>query len=256
MINTMWENDNTIQFRGSPTELEGLIPLAFQDVVSSGIPLLYLNQSKSQEDAAPVTVQAESAGRTATILRISLPETPPGKYQATCEIGKERYYVSIEVDAEMLLIASPTHLRLQGSPGSTVSADITLVNSGNISVDIPSQLKLGLLDLKGPERAFGLALSERGKDGQTRINRFVDELAASHSGQISLVVEDGAGTLDPGQMRRLRISLTIPERLKGDRLYSGTLMLFNLAYYIEILVTGKTVSPGEDYEHNLNASPS
>jgi hypothetical protein len=252
----MWENDATIQFRGSPTELEGLIPLAFQDVVSSGIPLLYLNQSKSEEDAAPVTVQAESAGRTATILRISLPETPPGKYQATCEIGKERYYCSIEVETEMLLIASPTHLRLQGAPGSTVSADITIVNSGNVSVDIPSRLKLGLLDLKGPERAFGLALAERGKDGLTRINRFVDELAASHSGQISLTVEEGAGTFDPGQIRRLRISLTIPERLKGDRLYSGTLMLFNLAYYIEILVTDKTVSPGEDYEHNLNAPPS
>jgi hypothetical protein len=252
----MLEANTTIQFRGAPTDLEGLVPRAFQDVVASGAPLLYLSLSKSRPYAEPVIVQAESAGQTATLLRVSLPETPPGKYDGICQIGKERFTTSIEVEAETLLIASPTHLRLRGAPGERVSAEITIINSGNVAVDIPARLKLGLLDLKAPERAFGVALQERAKDGYERINRFTEELAASHSGRLTLVVDQGAGTLDPGELRRLQISLTVPERVKAGRLYSGTLMLFNLAYYIEILVTGKTASEGEDYEPNLNTSPS
>jgi len=252
----MLEKNSTIQFRGSPSDLEGLVPIAFQDVVSSGAPLLYLNLPKSRRYAEPLTIQAESAGQAATLLRISLPETPPGKYEAICQIGKERYETLIEVQAEALLVVSPTHLTLQAAAGSEVSAEITIVNSGNIAVDIPAKLKVGLLDLKGPERAFGIALQEKAKAGYERINQFVEELAASHSGQLSLVVDHGAGTLDMGQMRRLQISLRVPERLKAGRTYSGTLMLLNLAYYIEILVMDKTASQGEDYEHNLNAPPS
>jgi len=251
----MLEKNSTIQFRGSPTDLEGLVPLAFQDVVSSGVPLLYLSQSKTQLQSEPLTMQAEKVGETATLLRVALPPIAPGKYEAISQIGKERYETLIEVEAEALLMASPTHLTLQAAAGSKVSAEITIINSGNIAVDIPARLKLGLLDLKAPERAFGVALHEKASNGYERINRFVEEMAAGHSGQLSLVVDQGAGTLGMGEMRRLQISLTVPQRLKAGRIYSGTLMLLNLAYYIEVLVTNGKASEGDDYEHDLNPPP-
>jgi hypothetical protein len=226
----------TIHFRGAPTDIEGLVPIAFQDVVSVGLPLLYMSMPQSKNQGEPFSAQVESAGQSATLLRFSLPETPPGTYEAMTLIGTNRYATVIEVVARPLLVVSPSHLSLQSSPGSETDADLSIVNAGNVTCDIPKALKLGLLDQRGPERAFGMALREHAKDGYERINRFTEELANSHSGQVSVVVQEGSGPLGPGELRRLRISLRVPDRLKAGQLYSGTLMLLNLSYYIEIQV--------------------
>jgi hypothetical protein len=227
-----------IRFRGSPNYLQALAPLVFQDVVATGLPRLDLHQPQSETKAEPLNLQAEGAGQFATWLRFSMPEaTPPGTYEGTVLIGADQYPSVIDVEARSLIIISPAHLLLQGAPGDELNANLSVINSGNVAVEIPKLQKIGLLDGVGAERAVGVALRGGVQRGDERVAMFAEELAKSHGGRIALVVEEGAGVLAPGEFRHLSVALRLPEGLKSGRVYGGTWMLLNLSYYIEVQVT-------------------
>jgi hypothetical protein len=231
-----------IRFRGSPSYVQALTPLVFQDVVATGIPRLDLklpqSDTKSDAKAEPLNLQAEGAGQSATWLRFSMPEaTPPGTYEGTVLIGAERYPSVVEVDARSLIVISPAHLLLQGAPGDELTANLSVINSGNIPCEIPKAQKIGLLDMVGAERAVGIALRGGVQRGEERVAMFAEELAKSHGGRIALNVEEGAGTLAPGEFRHLSVTLRLPDNLKPGRTFGGTWMLLNLSYYVEVQVT-------------------
>ena len=228
-----------IRFQGSPRNLQGLASVAFEEIAPLGLPRLELNAPPAEAGGEPFTLQIEGAGQFATWLRFSLPDpTPPGTYDGTVLIGKDRHPALVEVGDRVALTVSPRRLTLRGAPGAELTTSITFVNVGNVAVEVPRVSKVGLLDIKGPERAMGLALSDAADEGEKRMELFAQELARSHGGRLVLTVERGEGSLAPGEFRHLDVTLRLPAELKAGRTYVGEWMLLNRSYSVEVLVDG------------------
>lgn len=232
-----------LRFRGTPKLLEGLAPLPFEEAVSSGFPLLNVKLSNLGGEPEALTLQASRAGESVTRLKLAVPDyTPPGTYEGSVTLGATQYPALVEVEANPRLIISPGRLRLSAAPGAEISTELTVTNAGNVPFEIERVYKPGLLDVKGPERAIGLALIANAEDGHERVGFFAEELARSHAGQIELVVQEGAGTLPPGEYRLLHVGMRLPSGLQYGRVYGGTWMLLNRTYYIEVHVSDESGS--------------
>jgi hypothetical protein len=232
-----------LRFRGAPDDIEGLAPLSFQQTVSAGV-AFDLKLPSTQEGA--INWQAEAAGATATWLKFTLPDnTPPGAYDGAVRIGEQRFQIVVEVDPRPSILLSPRHLSLQGAPGADLHADLTAVNTGNVSFDFPKAHVFGLFDVKGLDRAVGAALMESTEKGRGRMERLADEVADNHGGTVRVRVQEGAGALAPGEMRHLRVQFSFSNRLKPSHSYYGIWSLPNLEYRIEIQTTGESPTEKE-----------
>lgn len=190
-------------------------------------------------DLAPLPVASEPAGG-AALLRFALPDsTPPGTYEGAVQVGKERYPVVVDVEAYPQLLLSPPQLLLQAEPGVELEAHLSLLNVGNVPCDVGRSQTFGLFDVHGAERSIGAALRNRSAKGERRLDRFAEELATSHGGLVRVAVREGSGTLPPGELRELKLTLRLPDGLEPGRTYSGTWPLHNLRYYVRIEVPGK-----------------
>jgi hypothetical protein len=235
-----------INFQGSPRNLQGLVSVAFEEIVPLGLPRLELSSPPAEARAEPIVLQIEDAGPFTTWLRFSLPEsTTPGTYEGTVSIGADQWPALVEINARLALTISPRRLTFQAAPGAELGASITVVNVGNVALEIPKVHKVGLLDIKGPERAIGLALGDTATDGFTRLGLFAEEMARSHGGRLVLTVEEGEGSLAPGEFRHLRLALRLPDDLKVGRMYTGEWMLLNRSYSIEVLAVDGAPAQGE-----------
>ena len=225
-----------LRFRGSPRIVEGLAPLTTRQALTASLSLdLKLPQAVQQ--AAPLTLQTAPVGSSATQLRFSLPElTPPGTYEGTVQIGGESYPIIVEVEPHPYLIISPRQLLLQVVAGTEAMVELTLVNSGNVPCEITKAHVFGLFDVDGVERSIGAALGDSVEKGQGRLNRFLDEVADNHGGLVRVNMREGAGIIEPGEMRNLQAMLRFSDRLKPGRTYCGTWPLFNLEYYVQVNV--------------------
>lgn len=236
----------TINFQGSPRNLQGLVSVAFEEIVPLGLPRLELSSPPAEARAEPLDLQIEGAGPSATWLRFSLPEsTPPGTYEGAVSIGADRWPALIEISARLALTISPRRLTFQSAPGAELGASVTVINVGNVALEIPRVHKVGLLDIKGPERAIGLALRDTPTEVFERVGMFAEEMARSHGGRLVLTVEEGDGWLAPGGFRHLRLALRLPDDLKVGRTYAGEWMLLNRSYSIEILTSDGDPAKGE-----------
>ncbi len=229
-----------LRFRGSPRSVEGMSTLAPQRPLTAPLSL-DLKLPRSLQAAAPLTVQTEPIGSSATRLRFSLPEaTPPGVYEGTVRIGKETYPITVEVEPQAYLVVSPRQLIVQAAAGAEVTADLTIVNSGNVPCEITKTHAFGLFDVKGADRAIGAALADPEVKGQARLGRLMDEAADNHGGLVRVAVRDGAGVVEPGELRTLQVTLHFSERLKPGHTYWGTWPLHNLEYYVKIDVSSSS----------------
>jgi hypothetical protein len=155
--------------------------------------------------------------------------------------------VEIVVEPEVLLRLLPARLVFEASPGERVPFVLTLVNSGNVAVEIRGAYAFGLFDVAGPERAIGRLVAEP-KEGQRRIDAFADAIADEHGGLVRVKVEAGEGTIEPGAATELTIAIHVPDRLRPGHTYWGTWPLHNLKYYVRI--TGKASAPRKGKEQS------
>lgn len=225
-----------IRFRGSPRAVEGLVPITLEPSLTASLSL-DLKQARSAQKARLLALEATPIGSSAMRLQFSLPEsTPPGTYEGNVQIGGKSHPITVEVEPRPYLEISPRQLSLQVSPGAEASVDFTLVNTGNTVCEITKVHAFGLFDIKGVERSIGAALSDPVEIGQGRLGRFMDEAADSHGGLVRVTVKDGAGSLEPGELRNVHATLRFSDHLKSDHTYWGTWPLLNLKYYVRVYV--------------------
>jgi len=228
-------SQTVLSFRGLPDGLECIAPieLGANRNLNPAVDLsLELPESRAGETSLRIFRLSPGLAR----LWFSLPPyTPPGAYNGRARIGTSNFHVVASVDANERLVLSPPQLNLMASASAKITTNLTLANAGNIACDIRRMQAFGLFDVEGAERAVGAALRGAGAQGRDKLDRLMDSFAAEHAGMVKVVVEDGNGLIAPGEIHELRLRLTFPEHMKPDRTYTGTWVLFNLAYQIRVI---------------------
>jgi hypothetical protein len=230
--------DALLHFQGPPPLVEALTPTPIE-APTFGTLTLDPGASNPVATIAPLAVQAVPAGPGATRVLVMLPAmTPPGSYTGWVELEQERRPIAIEVSPQTNLLVAPSQLELRAAAGAEVDATLTLVNAGNIDFELERVHAFNLMERNAVEETIHAALREQPAAGERRLDRLVDELASRHGGLVRVAIEQGAGTLAPGETRTVRARLRLPGELSTGVRYSSTWPLGNLNLSVNVDVDG------------------
>jgi hypothetical protein len=222
-----------LRFRGAPPGLDALAPAElFPEGPEAGTVVLKLGRV---EQLAPV--RATDIGAGASHLLVSLPTTTaPGSYEGRAKVGENEYPVVAEVEPMPSLQFSPATVRLQAASGKEEQAHVTVLNDGNVALEIAGAYAFGLFADEGVELAFATAFREDTERGERRFDRFVEGVAEQHGGFVRVRVSEGAGVVEPGDLRSLGLVFRFPDGLESGRSYGGALTIHGLSINIRATV--------------------
>jgi hypothetical protein len=223
------EAPRTLHFSGTPISLSAII----DDVGAAGAPvaLRWAAEEKAPAAAEETHVAFAPVSEGNGVMRIHLPRsTPPGTYEAHVKIGDQERPVVIDVEPEVHFRIFPPRLLLCAGPNDVVRREVTIVNMGNVSIDVPRASGFGLFEIDGLERAVGEALQETDDPLSVMFDRARD----MYAGLLRLQIEEGSGPLAPGESRAVRLALHLPQNIQPRRTYSGLWPLYHAKYYVQV----------------------
>lgn len=230
-----------VLFRGVPSNLTGVLRVRANS--DSEIILLVTGLSEAKEPVE-VAVQADSDPR---ILRIFLPpDTVPGTYAAVLSVDGSDRGARVDVEPSPHLRVFPEQLRIIARAGEDVPRSLTMLNAGNVAIEIRKVQAFGVILSGGIERALRRAYVTRLVPEQRRIDVIADSLAEAHGGLVKMALSAGAGTLAPGEVRTIDVSVRLPDDLTSGGEYTGNWELAGLVYPVTIQVTGTSGSDEGD----------
>ncbi len=163
-------------------------------------------------------------GSGASEVRLRLPDQiAPGVYNGEATLNGKPQAVIVEIEPQLRLRVQPPQTTLTLAPASSASFALTVMNGGNVPIDIPKQFEFDLDDADGQERALGRSLRATLQPGEPRVERFFEELRESHGGEARVTVRSGAGPLAPGETRDIACVLDVPRYARAGRSYSGSI---------------------------------
>jgi hypothetical protein len=220
--------------RGSPAQLCGVVTVPRVAEVPLSVDL-------DVPALEPPEVAVQDLEEGAARLALSLPrKTPPGTYEGRARIGGEERPVVLEVEPRIQLHVDPRRLYFRAARGSTVEADLTVTNLGNVACEIRATDAFGLFDTGGLDRAIGRAFSAELAEGERRVDLLADSAAEGFGGLVRIKVASGAGEIAPGGASSVHVAMTLPDRLEAGRLYWGTWRLYNVNYVVRVEVPAET----------------
>jgi len=179
-------------------------------------------------------------------IRLRLPDDmTAGSYAGEATIHGKPQAVIVEVEAAPRLRLQPRQTTVTVKAASSVEFVLTLMNSGNVAFDIPKAATIDLDDADGQDRALGRTLRAALGTDERRVDRFFEELRASHGGEARVVVKRGAGRLLPGDVRELACALEIPDGVRPGRSYVGAWQIGPSAHVIvtDIMASARPIRP-------------
>ncbi|MCC6316994.1 MAG: hypothetical protein IT361_04810 [Gemmatimonadaceae bacterium] len=220
-----------ILLTGSPTNLTAVVP--FDAGAERSVPV-----SLTVEGASTIYRGAlRPHGRGQSEVRLRLPaDTPPGRYDGEATFDGKPRRVYVEVEPVVRVRVQPKQSVVSGAAGTSVSLALNVVNSGNTGVEIPQIDAFDLDDASGQDRALGRALRAQLASGESRVERFFDEMRADHGGEARVSVKRGSGLLAPGESRELSANVELPDTLNAGRTYEGSWLIGNDAHLIVVTV--------------------
>jgi hypothetical protein len=235
-----------IRFRGIPASLAAVV--AGGPVVGDDLRLM-IGVKGGEPIEAPV--QGDFDPR---ILRVTLPQhTPPGVYDGVLIVDGERSReVRVEVDPSPQLHVVPEQLRIDAHNGDLVGTDVTMLNQGNVPVELRSVQAIGIFMSGGIERALRRAYVAQPAKNERRVDIIADSLADAHGGLLKVKLEKGAGSIRPGEVRELQLVIHVPKGLDPGALYGGNWELPGLVFPIAVQVAGEKEPEVRDDEHDDN----
>jgi len=190
------------------------------------------------KDGEPEKVQAgvlQRAGGVHVHAQLA-PDTPPGEYPTQMQIDGATHEVTLRVEAAPRLRARPNRSVFGGHPGGAAKATVTLVNLGNVSIDIPDVAVVGMYDNDGLEEAFAGVYRQESNDPLFLIGHLIRGLREGSGGLLKLRLDPGAGELAPGAERVVTFKTNLPEKLKPGHSYHGVWKLGPMHHSIGINV--------------------
>lgn len=170
-------------------------------------------------------------------MRLRLqPQTPPGDYATTLYAGDRTMAAVLRVLPAVQATLNPADLSFTGAPGEQPTALMTLVNSGNVPVELPRMAPVGIFDDEGVETAFAATYGKPIETFDNFVQIFHGKLREAHGGVMKLSVTRGAGLHQPGTSAVVEMSLALPKDLKPGHRYHGVFSLDFAALAISVIV--------------------
>jgi len=130
--------------------------------------------------------------------------------------------VAVEVEPRPKLEASPSRLSFELQPGAEVTADVTLLNVGNVPYEVPAASTFCVFDGSGVDHAFWVAFGSDPPEGKERIDLLLDDLAESHGGLVEVRARAAERTIPPGESREVQVGLRFSDRIRPGHTYAGS----------------------------------
>jgi len=230
------EDGAAIRMRGIPASLSGIIA---EGASQSGDVMIGLASYPTPDAPLELHVQIDIDPR---IIRVTMPaDTPPGSYQGTLTNGDEQRQQPIVLDVEPAphVRVVPEQMRLlDAKPGSTVHRSLTVLNAGNVPVELRRVQAFGVFMAGGVERALRRGYVHTLARNERRVDVITNHLAEAHGGLVKMTITQGAGTIAPGALQPIEVAVKIPTGLTAGSTYGGNWELDGLVYPVTITVPG------------------
>lgn len=180
---------------------------------------------------------------------LALPaNTPPGVYQAAIPFGDKQTKVTVKVHEYRELMIEPTHLRLQGNSGETVSHILVLSNLGNTPISIEDVEMVWLREESWIDRSLIYALRESGPEDtyEDFANRLLHSFRESVVAPARLQLKPASDKpLAPGQSLTRTLTMVLPKGLKKGLRYLGFIEVNEDQLWLELYCNRTDVSQTE-----------
>ena len=225
-----------LTFRGPPNHLTSLVELPEAPDAAVAAEAEIKGAELQALAVRPLSREGLPLGR----VRIRLPKsTPPGTYEGSVTIaGKERPFVA-EVEPRENVGVFPSYLSLEVEPGAEATAEVTLLNRGNVTFELPAASQFCIFDGRGIDHAFWLALASEPPKGKERIDVLLNDLAQSHGGLVEVRARAPKRAIGAGETGEAQVTLRFSDRLQPGRMYAGSWDAGGLHLSIEVTVPEK-----------------
>jgi hypothetical protein len=239
---------DAIHIRGTPPSLFSILQL---EDASPGPLTLELQLPLIKRNASlPTAKLSRIKGTDLARCKLRLDRmTPPGIYKGTVEIQKQHIPLVVEVESRRQLRLFPKYANLEASRGSQQKFRLTMINAGNVPFEIPKLSAFGLYDQMGVDTAVGKVFNKKSAEHGSLVEHLMQQLQQGYGGIVKLDLGQGAGELNPGEVRELEIDIHIPDDVVPGRPYWGLWKICDYNFKFEIDITAAADPNVKHREH-------
>jgi hypothetical protein len=232
--------------RGGPRRLACAVPLE-AGLVEEGRASRFAASLEGVQVERIIVFPRSTRDPDAVRLSVQVPTTtPPGRYQGSLHIGERTVPFEAEVEPVPLVSSNPERVVVDAAPRSTITPRLSLMNTGNVTCDVPGSSTFCLFDGTGFEHAFWVALTAEPPPEKGRADLFFDDLADSHGGLVRARVTRGRGVIEPGERRDVYLRMHFSERVRAGRTYVGAWQMQGLRMPVRVAGVEAEARPRTD----------
>jgi hypothetical protein len=240
---------NSVRIRGMPPSL--FTALNLPDAGSGSVTVSFDSPDTTVKNAfafAPPVAQLSPLNEAGTNrLHLRLPRSiPPGTYEGTVRINAEPRPLIVEVEARKRISIFPRRAEIRAVPGGSTDLYLTLLNMGNVPLEVPRVSGFGIFAKDGVDLAVGRTFQQKTGGQTSRADRFMDALGDGYGGVVKLRVQKGWGRLDPGMSREVALALQVPAQAASGRKYWGLWVLHEYNFKIELDIVAADRKPRKE----------
>lgn len=227
-------NEEEIVLSGPPSFLTGFITFqnnVKEDVFIRDLPVSHKSKEPglSKRSLDINTMLSPNEVKSHFTSFAANPNTPPGTYQSTINVGGKERNLKMIVQENMEIMLIPNQVTFMGiAPDMVHHKEILLVNKGNVPVMVPNIKHNTTLDMDLICRNLSLAIRETGDKGtNATLDVFVKGLKKDIAGWIETSIRESGQIVNPGETKVLHISFKLPKDINDQRLYEGEIRILD-----------------------------
>jgi hypothetical protein len=167
------------------------------------------------------------------------PQTPPGIHETYVMMGGKECKVKMLIQENVELELVPRNIVFRGVvAGKKYTGELTLMNKGNVPVNIPDLKHSTMLDMDFICRSLSKAIREKGSEGYiATMDALTKDINKDMAGWVSISIDEAGQQLKEGQSMQIHISITLPKTgIDPKRNYFGDVRLIdNIIFSYRIL---------------------
>jgi hypothetical protein len=238
----------SIVFTGPPDMLTGQVIFENKtknDFHLTKLPLQHKELKELSElrfDDFQVNSDLNAGQRLLQTVRISLdPHTPPAGYEMDVIIGGIRKKIKLVIQPNVSVEVSPEEITFIGTePGISHYADFHISNNGNVTVDMPTgEYEEDLTEKVILKSLTASVKNSSGKSATDALETFFSILRQELENGVKISFGTSSASLKPGESATRRIEFTLPQKIKDQQQYEGSVKILNDKVSYKIIRSAK-----------------